>query len=98
MIVGVSETDFQALRLQASNPNIRTLLRRVALVRTYVSEEPSASYIRMTGIGELGTALAVTSNRRMLRRNTLMMETLSSTETSVLARTTRRNIPGCFSN
>jgi hypothetical protein len=46
------------------------MLRRVALVRTDVSEEPIASFIRVTGIGELGTTLAVTSNRRTLRRNT----------------------------
>jgi hypothetical protein len=39
------------------------MLRRVALVRTDVSEEPSA-FIRVTRIGELGTTLAVTSNRR----------------------------------
>jgi hypothetical protein len=39
------------------------MLRRVALVRTDVSEEPSAPVIRMTRIGELGTTLAVTSNR-----------------------------------
>jgi hypothetical protein len=37
---------------------------RVALVRTDVSEELSASFIRVTRIGELGTTLAVTSNRR----------------------------------
>jgi hypothetical protein len=41
-------------------------LRRVALVRTDVSEELSASFIRMTRIGELGTTLAVISNRRTL--------------------------------
>jgi hypothetical protein len=46
------------------------MLRRVALVRTNVSEELSASIIRVTRIGELGTTLAVTCNRRMLRRNT----------------------------
>jgi hypothetical protein len=40
------------------------MLRRVALVRTYVSEEFSASIIRVTRIGELGTTLAVASNRR----------------------------------
>jgi hypothetical protein len=40
------------------------MLRRVALVRTDVSEELSASFIRVTRIGELGTTLAVTSNRR----------------------------------
>jgi hypothetical protein len=38
------------------------MLRCVALVRTDVSEEHSASIIRVTKIGELGT-LAVTSNR-----------------------------------
>jgi hypothetical protein len=43
--------------------------RRVALVRTEVSEELSASFIRVIRIGELGTTLDVTSNRRTLRRN-----------------------------
>jgi hypothetical protein len=38
------------------------MLRRVAVVRTDVSEELSASIIRVTRIGELGRALAVTSN------------------------------------
>jgi hypothetical protein len=42
------------------------MLRRVALVRTDVSQELSASFIRVTRIGELGTTLSVTSNRRML--------------------------------
>jgi hypothetical protein len=46
------------------------MLRRVALVRTDVSEELSASIIRVTRIGELRTTLAVTSNWRTLRRNT----------------------------
>jgi hypothetical protein len=46
------------------------MLRHVALVRTDVSEELSASIIRVTRIGELVTTLAVTSNRRTLRRNT----------------------------
>jgi hypothetical protein len=45
------------------------LLHCVALVRTDVSEEPVASIIRVTRIGELGTALAVTSNRCTLQRN-----------------------------
>jgi hypothetical protein len=31
------------------------MLRRVALVRTDVLEEPGASFIRVTKIGELGT-------------------------------------------
>jgi hypothetical protein len=44
--------------------------RHVALVRTYISEELSASIIRVTRIGELGTTFAVTSNRHTLRRNT----------------------------
>jgi hypothetical protein len=42
------------------------MLCRVALLRTYVSEELSASTIRVTRIGELGTTLALTSNRRTL--------------------------------
>jgi hypothetical protein len=42
------------------------MLRRVAIVRTDVSEELSASFIMVTRIGELGTTLAVTSNRRKL--------------------------------
>jgi hypothetical protein len=44
------------------------MLRRVALVRTYVSEELRASIIRVTRIDELRTPLAVTSNRRTLQR------------------------------
>jgi hypothetical protein len=47
------------------------MLRLVALVRTDVSEELSASFIMVTRIGELGTTLAVTSNRRTLR-NTIL--------------------------
>jgi hypothetical protein len=35
------------------------MLRRVALVRTDVSEELSASFISVTRIGELGTTLAL---------------------------------------
>jgi hypothetical protein len=44
------------------------MLLLVALVRTDVSEELSASFIRVTRIGELGTTLAVTSNQCTLRR------------------------------
>jgi hypothetical protein len=89
------------------------MLRRVALVRTDVSEEISSSFIRLTGIGELGTMLTVTSNRSthfvffrsvcrlLVTVNvpsspilvTLMMEVLSSYETSVLISVTRCNIP-----
>jgi hypothetical protein len=43
------------------------MLRRVALVRTDVSEELSGSFIRVRKIGEIGTLLAATSNRRTLR-------------------------------
>jgi hypothetical protein len=39
------------------------MLRRVALVRIDVSEERSAFTIRVEGIGEVGTMLAVTSNQ-----------------------------------
>jgi demethoxyubiquinone hydroxylase (CLK1/Coq7/Cat5 family) len=38
------------------------MLRRVAIVRTEVSEEHITSIIRVTKIGELGTKLAVTGN------------------------------------
>jgi hypothetical protein len=85
------------------------MLRRVVLVRTDDSEERSAYFIRVTIIGELGTTLAVTSNRRTLRKChllvtasvvssspilvTLMNEALSSSETSDLTRATRRNFP-----
>jgi hypothetical protein len=44
------------------------MLRRVVLVRTDVSEELSATIIRVTKIDELGKTLAVTSNRRTVRR------------------------------
>jgi hypothetical protein len=39
------------------------MLRRVALVRTDVSEELNASFISVTRISELGTTLAVTLQR-----------------------------------
>jgi hypothetical protein len=84
-------------------------LRRVALVRTDVSEELSASFIRVKRIGKLETTLAephlvfLRSVHQLLVTAsvvpsspilvTLMMEGLSSTETSVLTTPTRRNVP-----
>jgi hypothetical protein len=62
---------YRILRMVSSG-----MLRRVALVRTEVSEELSASFIRAIRIGELGTTLAVTSNRRKLRRNTKLARLL----------------------
>jgi hypothetical protein len=44
---------------------------RVALVRNDVSEERTASIFKVTRIGELGTTLAVSSNRSRLRRNSM---------------------------
>jgi hypothetical protein len=48
------------------------MLRRVALVQTDVSEERVASIIKVTRIDELGTKLAVTSNRSTLERSTVV--------------------------
>jgi hypothetical protein len=42
------------------------MLHLVALVRTDISDEPDASFIRVTRIVELGTIQAATSNRRTL--------------------------------
>jgi hypothetical protein len=39
------------------------MLRRVVLVRTDVSGELRASFIRVTRIGQLGTTLAATGNK-----------------------------------
>jgi hypothetical protein len=47
------------------------MLRRVALVRTDISEELNASIIRVTWIGEVGTTLAITSNRSLQERRLL---------------------------
>jgi hypothetical protein len=59
------------------------MLRRVALIRNDVSDEHIASIIIVTRIGESGTTVLVT----------LIMEAIRSSETSVLTRGTRRNIP-----
>jgi hypothetical protein len=74
------------------------MLRCVALVRTDISEEPSASFIRVTRIGELFlrsvhrllVAASVFPNSSILF--TLMKEALGSSATSVLTRATERNI------
>jgi hypothetical protein len=77
---------FVIAKLNAGRIVSSGMLRCVALVRTDVSEDLSAYFIRVRRIGELGTTLAVTSNRCTLRRNilvTLMKEAVSSSETSV---------------
>jgi hypothetical protein len=58
IMIRISEKSTREWRMASSG-----MLRRVALVRTDVSEELSASFIGVTRIGELGTMLAVTSNR-----------------------------------
>jgi hypothetical protein len=55
------------------------MLRHAALLRTYVSEELSATFIRMTRIGELTRCKEI--------------QRLSSSKTSVFTRSMRRNIP-----
>jgi hypothetical protein len=75
------------------------LLRRVAFVRTYVSEELSASFIKVTRICELCIfcslrQLLVTTNVPSSPILVIMMiEALSSSKTSVLTRATWHNIP-----
>jgi hypothetical protein len=89
------------------------MLHHVALIRTDVSQEFSASIIRVTRISELEMT-AVTINQHTMKKYirsvhwllvtanvvpnspilvTLMMEALSSSETSVLTRGTCSNIP-----
>jgi hypothetical protein len=70
------------------------MLRLVVLLRTDVSEELGASIIMVTIFGELGTTLAITSNRSPLRSSQILVsmitETTHSSEAPVV---TRRHIP-----
>jgi hypothetical protein len=65
------------------------MLRSVALVRTDVSDEHTASIIMTKRIGKLGTTLAVTGNRSTLGRSrlpisvSLMKGAICSSESSV---------------
>jgi hypothetical protein len=74
------------------------MLRRVALVRIGVSEERIASIIRVR-ICELGTFVFLCSVRQLLvtanvpSSPILVTLTIHSSETAVLTRATRRNIP-----
>jgi hypothetical protein len=69
------------------------MLRRVALIRTYVSKERISSIIKVKRIGELCSLVAANILPSSLITFALMMETILSSDTSVLTRATRRNIP-----
>jgi hypothetical protein len=60
------------------------MLRRVALVRTDVSEELSAFFIRVTRIGELGTTLALTTDARSSQKTQFFIVTAVKTSNLTL--------------
>jgi hypothetical protein len=66
------------------------MLRRVALVRTDVSEELSAHLLFLRSVRRLLVTASVVRTSPILV--TLMKEGLSSSETSILTTATRRNI------
>jgi predicted hotdog family 3-hydroxylacyl-ACP dehydratase len=79
------------------------ILRRVALVKSDVSEELRASFIRVTSDRRTLRMVFLRSVRRLLVTAsvvpsspilvTLMKVALSSSKTSVITRATRRNVP-----
>jgi hypothetical protein len=75
---GTSLPTFRTNILSTRRTASSGMLRPVALVRTDVSEELRASFIRVTRFGELGTTLAVTSNRRTLRSGAKFLRNVGS--------------------
>jgi hypothetical protein len=67
------------------------ILRCVVLVRADVSDEYIASMITVTRTGELGTTLAVTTNRSNLRKNNI-----SIPEDGILHSHRSENLKSCI--
>jgi hypothetical protein len=98
--------EFKKQKITLKNGVFLDVTHAWLLLRTEVSENLSASIIRVTIIGELRKTLAVTRKRRTLRRFlvtasvfpsslvlvTLMKEALCSSETSILTRATLCNV------
>jgi hypothetical protein len=55
------------------------MLRRVALVRSDVSEERSVSIIRVTGIGELGSLTVIRNRCTRVQKTTFFIVTAVKT-------------------